>query len=101
MKVYYIVFSLVGLLSLFGIFTEYQKADQARKEQAQEQAEWSEKLRQTYARSADKEIERFKEEMESQTRLAKIVREAELELHEAERKAEAQRPKSDLKDSSR
>lgn len=82
MRGYYIVFSLVGLLSFFGVFREYQKAGQASKGQAQEQAESSEKLRQTYARSAQEKFERFKEKIESQTRAMKSQREAEMALFE-------------------
>jgi hypothetical protein len=98
MKVYYIVFSLVGLLSFFGIFREYKKADQARKEQVQEQAELSEKLRLQYAKVAYEKIERENQEREHLREMEKNVREAELKLNEVNRKIEMQRQ---IMDSSR
>lgn len=90
MKIYYIVFSLVGLICFLGLYTKYKEADQARKEQAEEQAELDEKLRQLYAKSADKEIERYNQEMERRLRMAHKLREAQLKMDQAKRESEAQ-----------
>lgn len=93
MKIYYIVFSLVGLICSLGLYTKYKEANQARKEQAEEQAELDKKLRQLYAKSADKEIERYNQEMEGRLRMAQTLREAQLKLDQAKRESEARGPK--------
>lgn len=90
MKIYYVIFSLVGVLSFFGILTEYRKADQASKEQAQEQSELQEKLRKQSARLVNEKIARERQQRENDREMAIILREGAAKIEALKKRKEEQ-----------